>query len=93
VYKRQATVGAASNPDHSLEVGGKAGASRWIGRRPRVRAVVMNPVDHPMGGGEGRASGGHPRSRKGLIAKGKKTRSKTASSNRLIIQRRKTGNK
>ena len=89
----KATVGAASNPDHSLEVAGKAGAKRWIGRRPRVRAVVMNPVDHPMGGGEGRASGGHPRSRKGLIAKGKKTRSRTASSNRLILQRRKTGNK
>ena len=89
----RATIGVASNPDHSLEVAGKAGAKRWIGRRPRVRAVVMNPVDHPMGGGEGRASGGHPRSRKGLIAKGFKTRSKKASSDRLIIQRRKTGKK
>jgi large subunit ribosomal protein L2 len=89
----RATIGAVSNQDHSLRVFGKAGAKRWEGRRPRVRPVVMNPVDHPMGGGEGRASGGHPRSRKGLIAKGKKTRSRTAASNRLIISRRKTKNK
>ncbi|MBS0011009.1 MAG: 50S ribosomal protein L2, partial [Bacteroidales bacterium] len=64
------TVGTVSNPDHSLEISGKAGRSRWLGRRPRTRGVAMNPVDHPMGGGEGRASGGHPRSRTGLPAKG-----------------------
>ena len=84
-----ATVGTVSNSDHSLERSGKAGRSRWLGRRPRVRGVVMNPVDHPMGGGEGRASGGHPRSRKGLPAKGYKTRSTTKASNKYIIERRK----
>ena len=61
----KATVGSVSNPDHAIEKSGKAGRSRWLGRRPRNRGVAMNPVDHPMGGGEGRASGGHPRSRKG----------------------------
>ena len=89
----RATVGTVSNPDHSLTVMGKAGAKRWAGRRPRTRPVVMNPVDHPMGGGEGRASGGHPRSRNGIKSKGQKTRDKNASSNRLIISRRKTTNK
>ncbi len=84
-----ATVGAVSNSDHQLIVGGKAGRSRWLGRRPRTRAVVMNPVDHPMGGGEGRSSGGHPRSRKGLPAKGYKTRSLTKASNKHIVERRK----
>lgn len=84
-----ATVGSVSNPDHMNVVLGKAGRNRWLGRRPRVRGVVMNPVDHPMGGGEGRASGGHPRSRNGLLAKGKKTRDKNKYSNRLIISRRK----
>ena len=83
-----ATIGSVSNSEHSLEVSGKAGRSRWHGRRPRVRGVVMNPVDHPMGGGEGKSSGGHPRSRKGLPAKGFKTRSKTKASNRFIIDRR-----
>lgn len=83
------TIGTVSNSDHSLEVQGKAGANRWKGRRPRTRAVVMNPVDHPMGGGEGRASGGHPRSRKGIPAKGLKTRSKTKASNKYIISRAK----
>ena len=78
-----------SNQDHSLTVFGKAGARRWAGRRPRVRGVAMNPVDHPMGGGEGRASGGHPRSRTGLPAKGYKTRDKKKASNKLIISRRK----
>jgi large subunit ribosomal protein L2 len=68
---------------------GKAGRHRWLGRRPRVRGVVMNPVDHPMGGGEGRSSGGHPRSRNGLLAKGKKTRNPKKNTNRLIISRRK----
>jgi large subunit ribosomal protein L2 len=85
----KATIGMVSNSDHSLEVSGKAGRSRWLGRRPRVRGVVMNPVDHPMGGGEGRSSGGHPRSRKGLPAKGFKTRSKKKASNKYIIEKRK----
>lgn len=85
----KATIGSVSNPDHGLEVSGKAGRSRWLGRRPRVRGVAMNPVDHPMGGGEGRASGGHPRSRKGMPAKGFKTRDKKKASNRYIIERRK----
>ncbi|MCT8338646.1 50S ribosomal protein L2 [Luteirhabdus pelagi] len=88
-----ATIGAVSNSDHQLMVSGKAGRSRWLGRRPRTRAVVMNPVDHPMGGGEGRASGGHPRSRKGLPAKGYKTRKRTKASNKYIIERRKTRKK
>ncbi len=85
----KATVGMVSNADHQLEVSGKAGRSRWLGRRPRVRGVAMNPVDHPMGGGEGRSSGGHPRSRKGLPAKGYRTRSKKKASNKYIIDRRK----
>jgi large subunit ribosomal protein L2 len=85
----KATIGAVSNPDHNLEVHGKAGRKRWLGVRPRTRAVVMNPVDHPMGGGEGRASGGHPRSRKGIPAKGYKTRYKAKASNKHIIERRK----
>jgi large subunit ribosomal protein L2 len=85
----KATVGSVSNQDHDLEKSGKAGRKRWQGRRPRTRGVAMNPVDHPMGGGEGRASGGHPRSRKGLLAKGFKTRSKKKESNRYIIERRK----
>ncbi|MCY7328519.1 MAG: 50S ribosomal protein L2, partial [Saprospiraceae bacterium] len=89
----RATIGIVSNPDHNLEVMGKAGRNRWKGWRPRTRPVVMNPVDHTMGGGEGRASGGHPRTRKGLKAKGAKTRSRTKASNALIISRRKTGNK
>lgn len=84
-----ATVGAVSNSDHALVVSGKAGRSRWLGRRPRVRPVAMNPVDHPMGGGEGRASGGLPRSRKGVMAKGYKTRSLTKASNKYIVERRK----
>lgn len=84
-----ATIGAVSNSDHQLVVSGKAGRSRWLGRRPRTRAVVMNPVDHPMGGGEGRATGGHPRSRKGIPAKGYRTRSKTKASNKYIVERRK----
>lgn len=84
-----ATIGAVSNSDHQLLVSGKAGRSRWLGRRPRTRPVVMNPVDHPMGGGEGRASGGHPRSRKGIPAKGYRTRSKTKASNKYIVERRK----
>ena len=84
-----ATIGVVSNSDHQLLVSGKAGRSRWLGRRPRTNAVRMNPVDHPMGGGEGRSSGGHPRSRNGIPAKGYKTRSKTKASNKYIIERRK----
>ena len=84
-----AAIGAVSNSDHQLQVSGKAGRSRWLGRRPRTRAVVMNPVDHPMGGGEGRASGGHPRSRNGIPAKGFRTRVKTKASNKYIVERRK----
>jgi large subunit ribosomal protein L2 len=85
----KATIGSVGNSDHALEKSGKAGRTRWLGRRPRNRGVVMNPVDHPMGGGEGRASGGHPRSRKGLYAKGLKTRAPKKSSSRYIIERRK----
>jgi large subunit ribosomal protein L2 len=85
----KATIGSVSNSEHMLERSGKAGRSRWLGRRPRVRGVVMNPVDHPMGGGEGRNAGQHPRSRKGLPAKGYKTRSKKKSSSKYIIERRK----
>lgn len=84
-----ATIGTVSNPEKANEVLGKAGRKRWLGRRPRVRGVAMNPVDHPMGGGEGRASGGHPRSRTGLLAKGFKTRDKKKSSDRYIIERKK----
>ena len=82
------TVGVTSNSDHSLESMGKAGRNRWKGIRPRTRAVAMNPVDHPMGGGEGRASGGHPRSRSGKYAKGQITRKPGKASNKLILQRK-----
>lgn len=85
----KATIGHVSNMDHSLESSGKAGRKRWLGRRPRNRGVAMNPVDHPMGGGEGRASGGHPRSRKGIPAKGYKTRSRKKASNKYIVEKRK----
>jgi len=85
----RATIGVVSNNDHNQERSGKAGRSRWLGRRPRVRPVVMNPVDHPMGGGEGKSSGGHPRSRKGIPAKGYKTRSKSKASSMYIIEKRK----
>ena len=89
----KATIGTTSNPDHGLTIMGKAGRNRWKGRRPRVRGVAMNPVDHPMGGGEGKASGGHPRSRTGVMAKGQKTRNTKKHSSKLIISRRKTNNK
>lgn len=82
-----ATVGTVSNSDHGLQSMGKAGRNRWKGIRPRNRGVAMNPVDHPMGGGEGRSSGGHPRSRTGKYAKGEKTR-KQKGSDKLIIQRK-----
>ncbi len=84
-----ATVGSVGNSDHALEKSGKAGRSRWLGRRPRVRGVAMNPVDHPMGGGEGRASGGHPRSRNGVYAKGLKTRAPKKHSTKYIVEKRK----
>ena len=84
-----ATIGAVSNSEHNLTVSGKAGRTRWLGRRPRVRGVVMNPVDHPMGGGEGKNAGGHPRSRNGIPAKGYKTRAKKKYSDKFIIERRK----
>ena len=84
-----ATIGVVSNSDHQLTVSGKAGRTRWLGRRPRTRPVAMNPVDHPMGGGEGKSSGGHPRSRNGVPAKGYKTRDKKKFSKRLIISRKK----
>jgi large subunit ribosomal protein L2 len=83
-----ATVGVVSNSDHNLESMGKAGRNRWKGIRPRTRGVAMNPVDHPMGGGEGRASGGHPRSRTGKYAKGEITRTRGKGSDKMIIQRR-----
>ncbi|GAA5026046.1 50S ribosomal protein L2 [Marivirga lumbricoides] len=84
-----ATVGVVSNSDHMIVRLGKAGRKRWLGRRPRVRGVVMNPVDHPMGGGEGKSSGGHPRSRNGLLSKGLKTRTPKKYSNKLIIGKKK----
>ncbi|WP_185851403.1 50S ribosomal protein L2 [Blattabacterium cuenoti] len=84
-----ATIGIVSNPDHQLEIYGKAGKNRHLGRRPRTRGVAMNPVDHPMGGGEGKASGGIPRSRKGFPSKGFRTRSRKKYSNKYILQRRK----
>jgi len=84
-----ATIGEVSNPEHSHEKIGKAGRNRWKGRRPKVRGVVMNPVDHPHGGGEGRTSGGrHPVTPWGVPTKGKKTR-KTRRTDKMIVRRRK----
>lgn len=85
-----ATIGAVSNADHQNAIIGKAGRKRWMGRRPVVRGVAMNPIDHPHGGGEGRTSGGrHPVTPWGQPTKGYKTRSKKKPSSRLIIRRRK----
>ena len=84
-----ATIGSVSNSQHQLQVSGKAGRSRWKGRRPNVRATVKNPVDHPMGGGEGKHSGGLPRNKNGVPAKGFKTRNKKKASSKYIIERRK----
>ena len=84
-----ATIGSVSNPQHQLQVSGKAGRSRWKGRRPNVRATIKNPVDHPMGGGEGKHSGGLPRNKNGVPAKGYKTRNKKKNSDKYIIERRK----
>ena len=85
-----ATIGRVGNVDHNNIVMGKAGRKRWLGIRPTVRGVAMNPVDHPMGGGEGRTSGGgHPMSPWGLLAKGKRTRDKHKATNKYIVERRK----
>ena len=86
--KCTATIGTTSNPDHMNIDLGKAGRRRWLGSRPKTRGVAMNPVDHPMGGGEGKASGGHPRSRSGQIAKGFKTRKRNKASDKFIVHRR-----
>jgi len=85
-----ATIGSVSNSEHSQEVKGKAGRSRWLGIRPRTRSSVMNPVDHPMGGGEGRSKGGQPRSRNLIYSQGQKTRAPKKGSSKLIIERRKS---
>jgi large subunit ribosomal protein L2 len=86
----RATIGQVSNPEHMNVVIGSAGRKRWMGRRPHVRGVAMNPIDHPMGGGEGKTSGGgHPRSPWGQKAKGLKTRDRKKSSNKYIVRRRK----
>ena len=84
-----ATIGQVGNKSHEQIVSGKAGRTRWLGRRPKVRGVAMNPVDHPMGGGEGKSSGGHPRSRNGIYAKGQKTRKPNKYSDKMIITKRK----
>jgi large subunit ribosomal protein L2 len=86
----QATVGSVSNGEHSQVVLGKAGRKRWLGRRPRTRPSAMNPVDHPMGGGEGRNKGGQPRSRNLIYSQGQKTRDVNKASSKMIIERRKT---
>jgi large subunit ribosomal protein L2 len=82
-------IGTTSNPDHMNIDIGKAGRKRWLGVRPKTRGVAMNPVDHPMGGGEGKASGGHPKSPTGVMAKGFKTRKKKNQSDKYIVRRRK----
>lgn len=84
-----ATVGKTSNPDHFNTTVGKAGRNRWKGKRPHVRGVAMNPIDHPMGGGEGKSSGGHPRSPWGQSSKGLKTRKPNKLSDRYIVRSRK----
>ncbi|MGA1495520.1 MAG: 50S ribosomal protein L2, partial [Rhodothermales bacterium] len=84
-----ATIGTTSNPDHMNIDIGKAGRKRWLGVRPKTRGVAMNPIDHPMGGGEGKASGGHPKSPTGVMAKGFKTRKKKNQSDKYIVRRRK----
>jgi large subunit ribosomal protein L2 len=87
----RATIGMVGNSDHMNVTLGKAGRARWLGRRPHVRGVAMNPVDHPMGGGEGRTSGGrNPCSPTGKLAKGGKTRRRRKPSNAAIIRRRKS---
>jgi large subunit ribosomal protein L2 len=85
-----ATIGSVSNSDHSLENKGKAGRSRWLGIRPHNRPSARNPVDHPMGGGEGRNKGGQPRSKNLIYSQGQKTRSPKKASSKMIIERRKS---
>jgi large subunit ribosomal protein L2 len=85
-----APVGTVSNSEHSQERKGKAGRSRWLGIRPRTRATAMNPVDHPMGGGEGRNKGGQPRSRNLIYSQGQKTRAPKKASSKFIIEKRKS---
>ena len=87
----QATLGQVGNTDHELIRSGKAGRSRWLGRRPKVRGVAMNPIDHPLGGGEGRSSGGRPPVSPWGKAEGRKTRKKKKSSNRMIVRGRRRG--
>jgi len=91
VFKRcRATVGVVGNEDHMNVTLGKAGRSRWLGRRPKVRGIAMNPVDHPLGGGEGSTAGGrHPVSPWGTPTKGYKTRKKRKKSSRMIVKKRK----
>ena len=88
--RSMATIGTTSNPEHNNIDVGKAGRKRWLGVRPKTRGVAMNPVDHPMGGGEGKASGGHPRSPNSVPAKGFKTRAKRKQSDKYILRRRKS---
>jgi len=87
----QATVGEVGNGDHELKVIGKAGANRWRGRRPKVRGVAMNPIDHPLGGGEGRSSGGRPPTSPWGKPEGKKTRKRKKQSSKYIVRGRKRG--
>ncbi|TYB92362.1 MAG: 50S ribosomal protein L2 [Kosmotoga sp.] len=89
IAKCMATIGMVGNEEHSNEIHGKAGRKRWLGIRPTVRGMTMNPVDHPMGGGEGRSKGHIPKSPWGTPAKGYKTRRKKKPSDKLIVQRRK----
>ena len=91
IFKKcSATIGSIGNEDHMNVSIGKAGRSRWMGKRPKVRGVVMNPVDHPHGGGEGKTSGGrHPVSPWGVPTKGFKTRKKRKASDKFIVKRRK----
>ena len=85
----RATIGQVGNRTHELIISGKAGRTRWLGRRPKVRGVAMNPVDHPMGGGEGKSSGGrHPTTPWGKPTKGKRTRNTNKASQKLIIRSR-----
>jgi large subunit ribosomal protein L2 len=86
-----ATVGEVGNAEHELLSIGKAGKSRWLGRNPRVRGVAMNPVDHPLGGGEGKSSGGRPPASPWGKVEGKKTRHKRKASTKLIVRGRKRG--
>lgn len=83
-----AVIGSVSNSEHMLENKGKAGRNRWLGRRPSTRPSAMNPVDHPMGGGEGRNKGGQPRNKNLVYAQGQKTRDKNKASNALIVNKR-----